>query len=154
MDPIFESYKATTRPVTEGTSFNVQPGAPVKVANLKAGQKYFIYHKSSSGGFSDLMTFLGFSGIEEKYGEGGPKFKTLADVKKEYGASNMKDLENLDKKNNLPYGHNIYMWVQGEDGDKGAYYYIFKGRWVWGSSANQIAFSEVAKVTNEDVEEE
>jgi len=117
----------------------------IRANRMAKGKIYGMSYKGGNQG-QDIIRLLGYSDVTPKYGDGGVVFNTLKDVKKKYGVKNMRELEKIDDKLNLPYGHGIYMWVESlPSGSKGPWYYPFNGRWSRGSGAEKITFWEVKK---------
>jgi len=93
---------------------------------------------------ADLYEVLGFTSDEDKYGEGGVKFDSVKDLFKYYGVKSLRALEELQNQNT--YGYSSYMMVRDlHDGDEGAWFYIFEGRWCRGSGAEPLSFTLMQK---------
>ena len=122
-------------------------GKIVRGNTLKRGMKLSAsYSKVNEG--TDYIEVLGFTGNDEKYGEGGVKYNSVQEIfRVTRGVSNLKQLEQHDNKNE--YGYHHYMVARDIDptstvkGETGAWYYIFEGRWSRGSGAEPLSFREL-----------
>lgn len=126
----------------DGTSYK----AVKKISGnaLEAGQLIMGSYSSTNQG-ADLYQVLGFTGDDKKYGEGGVKFKSVKDLFAHYKVSTLKALETLQDKNE--YGYHSYLVVRDlADGEEGAWFYPYSGRWARGSGAEQLTFTLIEKV--------
>ena len=132
--------------------------SPITYRSMQAGQLYGDSYHATNAGY-DVFTFLGYSDMDGKHGEGGVKFQTIQEVFQKYKVRGLNELsEKCDRlaKRRYPtdsYGHDIYMWeefVTSEDSSlkekPGGYYYIFNGRWCRGSGAEALTFWNVEEV--------
>jgi hypothetical protein len=130
---------------------------PISYRSMQAGTLYGDgYHATNSG--YDVFTFLGYSDMDEKYGEGGVKFSSIREVFQKYNVTSLSALEEKcwrlaqRKYPTDSYGHDIYMWeefVVEEDSaleKPGGYYYISGGKWCRGSGAEPLTFWTVEEV--------
>ncbi len=110
----------------------------IKASQLQQGQKYFTYagYRGSS-----LVTFLGVSDAEQKYGESGPVFKTLKEAMQKYNLKNAADIENQEGE----YGKRLYSLLHDEKENFDYGLYMYKGRWNEGSSAHAVSFYTAEK---------
>lgn len=108
---------------------------------LKKGQVVFAsYSKVNQG--AHIYEILGFTGNDEKYGDGGVEFDSVKELLAHYKVSNLKELE--EKQSEKGYGYGSYMVIKDlEDGNEGAYFYLHNGAWVRGSGAEKLSFVEV-----------
>lgn len=122
-------------------------GKIVRGNTLKRGMKLSAsYSKVNEG--TDYLEVLGFTGNDQKYGEGGVKYNSIQEIfRVTRGVSTLKQLEEHDNKNE--YGYHHYMVARDIDpnstakGEEGAWYYIFEGRWSRGSGAEPLSFREL-----------
>ncbi len=130
-------------PVTSGKDHYVFIGR-VSSKSLKPGDIIGATYKATNEG-ADVYEFIGFSGTEKEYGEGGKKYNTLKEVFESEGVHSNKELEEKQDKNK--YGNETYMIVKDlETGEQGPWFYLFKGRWSRGSGAEALTFWKVQKV--------
>jgi hypothetical protein len=131
---------------------------PISYRSMQVGNMYGDSYHATNAGY-DVFTFLGFSDMDEKYGEGGVKFQSINEAYRKY---NVRSLSALDEKcyklaqrryGGDAYGHAIDMWVDfiAEKGSvlenkPGGYYYISDGRWCRGSGAEPLTFWEIEEV--------
>lgn len=111
----------------------------VKGNALTAGMIVLSIYNSSNQG-ATLDEILGFTDDTSAYGD-KPKqlFKSVKDLLKFYNLRSLKALEQLQGQNE--YGFSSYIKVKSlEDGDSGAWYYLFNGRWSRGSGAEPLSF--------------
>lgn len=124
-----KSYKATKK---------------ISGSALKKGQVVFAsYSKVNQG--ANIYEILGFTGAEEKYGDGGVKFDSVKELLAHYKVSNLKELEEKQSENGHGYGSYIVI-KDLKDGDEGAYFYLYNGSWVRGSGAEKLTFIEIEEV--------
>jgi len=102
---------------------------------LEAGMQVFAAHDSTNTG-AELYQVMGFSG-----GEGTDddtvKFKSAKEAMKACGVTNLAGLG--DK--------GVRLIVKDmADGDEGGFFYVYKGRWAYGSGAEPLSFTLVQKV--------
>ena len=104
--------------------------------NLQAGDTLTVYAPEPIP-----VVFLGFSDIDYKYGEGGPQFKNLKEVKQHFNVRNLSQLENVG--NDLEYGHKVYALFQTTDEAHNYDWtvYLFNGKWCYGTSADVLRYS-------------
>lgn len=106
--------------------------------NLQAGDTLTVYAPEPVP-----VIFLGFSDIDYKYGEGGPRFKNLNEVKQHFNVRNLAQLEHVG--DDLPYGHSVYAMFQTIKTDGRPDYdwaaYLFNGKWCYGTSADTLRYS-------------
>jgi len=118
------------------TDFHV--GKVVRAPQLKRGMLLGIKYQ-------DRVTFyvevLGFTGNDKKYGEGGIEYNSAKEMLTANNVKTLKELEELDEKNE--YGYHHYMKARDlVSKTDGAWFYIYKGRWSIGSSADKVTFLE------------
>jgi hypothetical protein len=127
---------------------------PISYRSMKVGNIYGDSYHATNAGY-DVFEFLGYSDIDEKYGEGGVKFQSINEVYRKYGVRSLQALTDkcyeIAKRNygTDAYGHDIYMWekfLEETMPEPGGYYYIFEGRWCRGSGAEPLTFWEVEEV--------
>ncbi len=131
----------------DNTPPNFRIGKIVRGNTLKRGMKLSAsYSKVNEG--TDYIEVLGFTGNDQKYGEGGVKYNSVQEIfRVTRGVSTLKQLEQHDDKNEYGYAH--YMVARDIDptadkkGEEGAWYRIFKGRWSRGSGAEPLSFREL-----------
>jgi hypothetical protein len=113
---------------------------------LAKGMVVLAYYDAGNAG-SDLYEILGFTGDEEKYGEGGVKFDTAKEVYKNYGVKNLDTLEKHQDKNG--HGYSTYLTVKDLNRDEsGPWFYAFQGRWSRGSGAEPLSFILMEKIAS------
>ncbi len=118
----------------------------IQYRSMRVGGIY-AYTYSNLGQKVDVIKFSGFSDVVPKYGEGGPKFANINQVMKKYGVKSLKQLEDIDSKLGLEYGHGIYMCVIDIlTGDQGCWFYPFEGAWTRGSGADRMSFFEIEQL--------
>jgi len=111
---------------------------------LKKGMVVLTYYDAGNAG-SNLDRIDGFTGDEEKYGEGGVKFDTAKELYKHYGVKNLGDLEKLHDKNE--YGYHSYLFITDlSRNESGPWYYPSEGRWARGSGAEKLSFILMEKI--------
>lgn len=111
---------------------------------LEKGMVVMASYNSTNQG-AQIYEIKGFSDAVEKYGESGVKFDSIDAVFKANKVKNLKDLMALEDKNE--YGRHTYLVVKDlEDGDEGAWFYLYKGSWCRGSGAEKLTFYIVEKV--------
>jgi len=129
-------------------STKFQPGKSVRASQLKKGNLYFAFYRNN-GNKIELFRFTGFSNAEEKYGESGPIFDDIKQIKKEYNIKTMADIEKMDSQEDREYGQNIYMCGEWEDGTEGCFYYVCNKAWSRGSGCDKLSFSEAVPAKDE-----
>ena len=117
----------------------------MKMSQLKAGDVVTMTEYRS--GRQTTETFLGFTGIEDKYAD-TPQFNTLKEVKKFYGCTNASQIDALGDEFGYPYGHNVYACFEShrpvEDGGNFKWQaYLYEGRWVLGSGCTRFTIEKV-----------
>jgi hypothetical protein len=86
-------------------------------------------------GHLDRCEFLGFTDNTTKYSE-TPVFKTAAEMLKFAGVTSFSALEEYQEAQNLEYGHHFYAVFKDLSTGDVFSAYLFKGRWVLGTSAD------------------
>ena len=100
------------------------------------------YNDANQG--ADLCEVLGFTGDDEKYGNGGVKFDSVKDLFTHYGVKSLWALEEL--QDEKEYGYASYMVVRDLDtGESGSWFYLYEGRWCRGSGAEPLSFTLMQK---------
>ena len=128
---------------------NFKPIKSIKSTELKPGDIFLGSYNAYNQG-ADIYEFLGITDDSTKYGESFKKsnkiaFKTVRDCLKYYKVSSLKALEELQNENE--YGYHSYMCVKDLlNGDSGAWFYLFKGRWSRGSGAEPLSFTLLEKI--------
>jgi hypothetical protein len=122
---------------------------------LRPGVIFGATYRAFNAGFT-IEEFLGYSGRDVKYGEGGKKYDTIQEVFKAEGVNSLKALEA--KQDEGEYGFHTYMCTKELSGklEEGCYYYISEGRWSRGSGAEALSFwtvEEMAKPEKYEDEE-
>lgn len=115
---------------------------------LTPGMVFGATYKDTNAGFT-VDKFLGYTGSEEKYGEGGVKYQNSAELLEGEGVDSLDALEAKQGENE--YGFHSYMVIEDE-GKEGPYYYPFEGNWARGSGAEPLTFWTVEEVV--DLEKE
>ena len=111
---------------------------------LEKDQIVFASYSSTNQG-AQIYKIIGFTSDDEKYGDGGVKFNSAKELLAHYKVSSLKELEELQDKNE--YGKQSYLVVKDlGDGDEGPFFYLHKGRWSRGSGAEPLSFTLVEKV--------
>ena len=108
---------------------------PVFYKQMIVGEIYGDSYHSTNSGY-DIVKFLGFSDVDD---ENGPVFSNIQQAMKTYRVTSLSSL-------NLATDGKVRMWIQDyEDGpgDKGGWYYVYKGHWARGSGAERLRFWEV-----------
>lgn len=128
---------------------NFKATKSIKSTELKPGDIFMgSYNQVNQG--ANIYEFLGITDDSTKYGEqfeknGKIAFKTVKECLKYYKVSSLKALEDLQDKNE--YGYHSYMCVKDLiDGDEGAWFYLFRGRWSRGSGAEPLSFTLLQKI--------
>ena len=119
----------------------------IQYRSMKVGGIYGLSYNQFNTGY-DVFIFDGFSDIKPKYGEGGPVFGNVNDVMHKYDCKSLAELENVDDKMGLEYGHGVYLCSTSLilPSCSGCFYYPFKGRWSSGSGAEALTFWEVRRI--------
>ncbi len=109
-----------------------------KKPNLNTMQAGDIVQDSYMG---TVSRFEGFSGIEEKYGEGGAIFNNLKEAKAAYECRTNAELENVENTCvEDQYGHSVYAILTDLEDGQSWRCYLYNGRWALGSSATTVSF--------------
>lgn len=124
-------------------------GRQIRGNMLKRGMKLAaVYSKVNEG--IDYIEVLGFTGNNEKYGEGGVKYNSVKEIFRAHrGISSLKALEASDNEKEYGYGHYLCARDLNPDPDtreehkQGCWYYLFEGRWCRGSGAEPLSFYEL-----------
>ena len=149
MKPTFKEYlinEATYHGWREPEATDFQFGKTVRSPQLKRGMLLGIKYQNS---IKFIIEVLGFTGNDKKYGEGGILYNSAKEMLSTNKVSTLKELEELDHKNEYGYGH--YMKARDlVDKKVGPWFYIFKGKWVIGSSADTVTFIEAKYVPSKD----
>ena len=119
-------------------------GSPVKFSQLTPGDIVYYTYRNGGRVNSEVFKFEGFSNMEEKYGDSGVKFRTWKDLANHYKVSNLAAAKALSDEKE--YGYGFYMCGDFGGGDKGCYFYIYKGGWVRGSGADKISMTRAVEV--------
>ena len=116
-------------------------GKMVRGNTLKRGMKLAAFYNAVNEGV-DYIEVLGFTGNDQKYGEGGVKYNS---AKHMLQANSVKTLKHLETKDNTrEYGYHHYMVAKDlEEGNEGPWYYLYNGRWSRGSGAEALSFKEL-----------
>ena len=127
-------------------------GKTVRSQSLQRGMILGIGRRSYNnrdGEPEGVYEILGFTGNEQKYGEGGVKYNSAKEM---YAANNVRSLRELEAKDDEnEYGYHHYIYARDlTDGDSGPWWYIMKGKWCEGSSAEPIFFREAKFKPKED----
>ena len=110
---------------------------PTNGGALKKGDIVFALHQKYNTG-AELYEILGFGGDDGKV-----KYATVKDALKATGTKNLKELE---KYNEGKKDDEVRLIVKDlADGDTGAFFYLFEGRWCYGSGAEPLTFCLVKK---------
>ena len=118
----------------------------INYRKMKFGKVYAYSYKKYNSGWN-IFEFRGYSDLTLAYGRGGPIFKTIQGVARRYKVKSLREIEKLDDKLLLDYGHTIYMCTNVlVTVQTGCYYYIFEGRWCRGSGAEPLTFYQVRRV--------
>lgn len=110
--------------------------------DLRKGMKVAAVYKAMNEGI-DFVEILGVTGIDQKYGDGGVKYSSVAEA---CTAEGVRGVAGLEKKmaaasKERGYGHHFYLVLRDiNNGDTGAWYYPFHGRWSRGSGAESLTF--------------
>lgn len=121
----------------------------IKSIELKPGDVFLSTYNQFNQG-AEIHEFVGITDDSTKYGEQFEKqkkvtFKTVKDCLRHYKVSSLKALEELQRKNE--YGYQSYMCVKDLiDGDSGAWFYIYQGKWCRGSGAEKLSFTLLKRV--------
>lgn len=116
-------------------SSGVVSGNALKKGDIVTGS----YNHYNQG--MDLYEILGVTDRDDEK----PNYDSVKAVMQKYGVSSLKGIEELDN------GDKIYLVVRDlEDGDEGAWFYVFKGRWCRGSGAEALTFTRAVEVGKEE----
>lgn len=119
-----------TYDTTKGEKFKFSK--KVNGGALEAGMVVFAVHDKYNTG-ARVYEVKGFTAGEDSE---DVKYKSVKEAYKALGVSSLKGLEDKD----------VRMVVKDiEDGDEGAFFYIFEGRWSYGSGAEPLTFVQVEK---------
>jgi len=121
-------------------------GAKLNGTQLVKGMLVAAAYSSTNQG-CDLYEILGVSGTDQKYGEGGVKYNSVAEALRDNKASNLTQLQAVedDVEKEKGYGHGFYLWVRDLDSrDQGPWFYLYRGRWARGSGAEPLSFLQVS----------
>jgi len=126
-----------------GRTFKAVKAVPAQ--KLEAGMIVLGNYNSTNQG-ANIYEIKGFTGDEKKYGEGGVKFKTTAELLKHYEVSSLKAL--YAKQDEQDHGMHSYLYCKDlEDNDEGPWFYLNQsGRWCYGSGAEPLSFTLVEEV--------
>lgn len=113
--------------------------------NLKKGDIVFAMHDKYNTG-AELYEILGFGGDDEVV-----KYDSVKDVYAKTGVKNLKALEDWNSKNEKDEVRLIVKDLN--DGSSGAWFYLFEGRWAYGSGAEPLSFMAVKKIKDATVKE-
>ena len=128
----------------------------VRVDSLEPGEKITVIHKGSWRDFVEHYYFLGITRPGDIYGRGAERgeYKPLPPkVAKRIWAGYLgckPSWKSIDeaiarkyRNGEIEYGDQPNIVVKNpKTGEIGAYYYLYKGRWVWGSGARPIQIEE------------
>lgn len=116
----------------------------IRGIDLKQGDIFMASYSSTNQG-ADVYKFLGITDDSTKYGDqfkkqGKVAYKSVKDCLIANNVKSLKELQALQDKNE--YGFQSYLCVQDLDSnDKGAWFYLYKGRWSRGSGAEALSFT-------------
>ena len=105
MKPTFKEYlinEAKYHGWREPEETDFQLGKVVRSPQLRRGMLLGIKYR---GGVSFMVEVLGFTGNDKKYGEGGVKYNSAKEMLEANKVSTLKELEELDNKNEYGYSH-------------------------------------------------
>ena len=149
MKPTFKEFLIEARyqrQTFEPTDFRI--GKNVRSNMIRRGMMLAAPHKNFGNEFTDYVEVLGFTGNDQKYGEGGVKYNSAKEMYKANNVTGLKALEAKDDENEYGYAH--YMYLRDlKDNSQGAWFYIFEGRWVRGSGADRVTFFELERIPKE-----
>lgn len=102
-------------------------------SNIKAGDILEVGYRD----YLDTCKFLGFTNNDTKYSE-NPVFPTAKALLAHVKVKTFADLEAVQDAADKAYGYGHHFYARFEDQGNGDTFsaYIFKGRWVLGSSAD------------------
>ena len=102
-------------------------------SNIKAGDVLEVGYRKHL----DTCKFLGFTNNDTKYSE-KPVFSTVKELLAYIKVSTFADLERVQDAADKAYGYGHHFYAVFEDQGNGDVFcaYIYKGRWVLGSSAD------------------
>lgn len=128
----------------DGETFDLEDGSkyefdkPTNGGALKKGDVVFAVHDKYNTG-AELYEILGF-------GNGNKvEFDTVKDALKARGVTSLKALEKFNTENE---DKEVRLLVKDlESGESGDWFYLFEGRWAYGSGAEPLSFSLVKKVS-------
>ena len=119
-------------------------GAAVRFDQLKPGDIVYYTYRNGGRTNSDIFKFEGFTDMEQKYGDSGVKFKTWKEFATNYKVSSLAAADKLSDEKE--YGYHVYMCGDFGNGDKGCYFYPYKGGWVRGSGADKMSMTRAIPV--------
>jgi hypothetical protein len=112
--------------------------------NLKKGDVVFAVHDKYNTG-AELYEILGF-GKDDKV-----VYDSMKDV---YAKTGVKTLKELEKFNDANDDKEVRMIVKDlDDGSSGDWFYVFEGRWAYGSGGEPLSFMGVKKIKDATVKE-
>lgn len=130
----------------EPTDFRI--GKNVRSNNIRRGMMLAAPYNNGGNEFTDYIEVLGFTGNDQKYGEGGVKYNSAKEMYKANNVTSLKALEAKDNENEYGYSHYMYLRDLTDD-SQGSWFYIFEGRWVRGSGADRLSFYELERIPRE-----
>jgi hypothetical protein len=112
--------------------------------NLKKGDIVFAMHDKYNTG-AELYEILGFGKDDSvKYD----------DMKAVYAGTGVKTLKELEKFNDANEKDEVRLIVKDlDDGSSGDWFYVFEGRWAYGSGGEPLSFMAVKKIKDATVKE-
>lgn len=136
-----------------GKKVSVQATGQVKTTNLKKGMRLGCAYNSTNTGV-EFVEILGLTDADDKYGESGKvRFDSVKDAMAHYKVGSLAGLEKLDKPEGEHEDTPRLVCKDLNDNSTGAWYYLYKGRYVRGSGAEALTFYEFAEIENESVSE-
>ena len=146
-DSEYRDFKAGKPIKTElnGKKVSVQAAGQVKATALKKGMRLGCAYNSTNTGV-EFVEILGLTDADDKYGESGKvKFDSVKDAMAHYKVGSLAALEKLDGHEDAPR----LVCKDLGDNSTGAWYYLYKGRYVRGSGAEALTFYEFDEIENE-----
>lgn len=124
----------------DGKTIKYKSGGVVSGNALKKGDIVTGSYNQYNQGM-DLYEILGVTDKEDEK----PNYSSVKEVMQKYGVTSLKGLEEKDKDTK------IYLVVRDlEDGDEGAWFYVYKGRWCRGSGAEALTFTRAVEVGKDE----